>query len=251
MASDRVVLENIDKTGLPVMRVYRWKPYCISLGFRQESSTIDIEKCKENGVDVISRPTGGRAVFHAEELTYSVIIPQNNSFFSGGVQKVYEAVSRGLIRGIRKLGVPAELQKRSLDLRSHYKTSISVNCFSAAARSEVLVEGRKLIGSAQRHLQQGILQHGSILTGDKHLDLPYYLSGLKKEEADKMSERLKGMTVSMGNYLGKEVSIKKLTDAVKQGMIEELDIEFDDSEFIDDEKRKIEKCRNEFSVFKN
>lgn len=251
MAIDRAILENINTTGNVLFRVYGWNPYCISLGFRQSSDILNCLKCSENGIDVVKRPTGGRAVFHAQEVTYSVIIPRSSSFFSTGIQKIYKIISRGLARGIQKLGIPAELQKHKIDLHSHYKKSISVNCFSAAASNEVMVEGKKLIGSAQRHLEKGVLQHGSILIGDKHLDLPYYLVQLEKERVNTMIKQLKRQTISVGGYLNKNVTYREVTDVVKKGIQEELGIEFRDDELTSEEKVQALEYRDEFSILKN
>jgi len=248
MATDRAILDCINKTGKVVFRVYQWHPYCISLGFRQAADVINYKKCSEDNIDIVQRPTGGRAVFHAQEVTYSVIIPHTSTFFSSGIQKIYKIISQGLARGIQKLGVPAELQRHKIDLRSHYRKSISVNCFSAAASSEVMVEGRKMIGSAQRHLDKGILQHGSILTGEKHLDLPYYLINLDEDKINAMIRYLKNKTVTIGGYLKRDVTYEEVAEAVKQGMKEELQIELEDDDLTSEESSKVSELKNEFSI---
>ena len=248
MATDRAILDCINKTGTVVFRVYQWHPCCISLGFRQPKDIINYKKCSEDKIDIVQRPTGGRAVFHAQEVTYSVIIPNTSKFFSSGIQKIYKIISQGLAKGIQKLGVPADLQRHKIDLRSHYKKSVSVNCFSAAASSEVMVEGKKIIGSAQRHLDKGVLQHGSILTGDKHLELPYYLINLDEDKVSAMIRYLKSQTVSIGGYLKKNVTYEEVAEAVKEGMKEELHIEFQDDEMTSEENAKVSELQNEFTI---
>ncbi len=248
MATDRAILDGINKTGKVVFRVYQWNPYCISLGFRQPKDIINFKKCSEDTIDIVQRPTGGRAVFHAQEVTYSVIIPNKSKFFFSSIQKIYKKISQGLARGIQKLGVPADLQRHKIDLLSHYRKSISVNCFSATVRSEVMVEGKKLIGSAQRHLDKGVLQHGSILTGEKHLDLPYYLINLNEDNVNAMIQYLKSQTVSIGGYLNRNVSYEEVAAAVKEGMKEELNIEFQDDELTSEENSRVSELQNEFTI---
>ena len=248
MATDWALLEHAAENGMTTMRMYGWKPYCISLGYNQSSDCIDSNKCRENGIDIVRRPTGGRAVLHAEEVTYSVIIPEKNSSSYKSIGAIYNYISRGLARGIQKLCVPANLKKRSLDMASHYRTQFSVSCFSAAARHEVLVDGKKLVGSAQRRLSQGVLQHGSILTGDAHQTLPEYLKDAGKADILKLKDHMRKKTVSLGSYLEREVNYSEVADAVKQGMEEELGITFKEAELTESEKAMIPDYRERFKV---
>jgi len=249
MAIDWILLESVQETGVPVMRIYRWKPFCISLGHNQALSHMDLEKCREKGIDVVRRPTGGRAVFHAEEVTYSVIIPQTNPFAKESVNEFYMLVSEGLARGIRMLDVPAVLEKRGIDLRHHYKkSSLSASCFSAAARYEVVVDGRKLIGSAQRRIKGGLLQHGSILTGDAHLDLPFFLRSKSDSEREEMKRQIAEKTVSIGSYLGRNVPFEEAGEAIKRGVSEEMSVEFIDSELSEKEHKRAVELKDTFTV---
>ena len=248
MATDRAVLECAVELGKPTFRVYQWKPHCISLGYNQSLDTIDLDRCRAGGIDVVRRPTGGRAVLHAGEVTYSVIIPRGSSYHFSSIGEIYNLVSRGLVQGIRKLGIPADLEKRSIDLKSHYMSYPSVSCFSAAARHEVVVGKKKLVGSAQRRLSNGILQHGSILTGDGHLTLPDYLRGLKPEERGRMRETLEEKTTSIGGYLGREVDYREVVGAIQKGMEEALSIRFEQTTLTNEEISQIRCFRSQFSI---
>ncbi|MCD6116824.1 lipoate--protein ligase family protein [bacterium] len=249
MAIDWVLLESVKETEIPVMRIYRWEPFCISMGHNQALSHIDIEKCRQKNVDVVRRPTGGRAVFHAEEVTYSVIVPETNRFAKESVNEFYMLVSNGLARGVRMLDVPAVLEKRGMNLRNHYKkSSLSASCFSAAARYEVVVEGRKLIGSAQRRIRGGLLQHGSILTGDAHLELPFFLRSKSDSEREEMKKQIAAKTISIGTYLGRDVSFEEAGEAVKRGISEEMSVEFTDSGLSGEEFKKAFNLQNTFAV---
>jgi lipoate-protein ligase A len=249
MATDQAMLDLANRIARPTMRVYRWRPYCISLGYHQKEKRIDMDRCGQDGIDVVRRPTGGRAVFHAEELTYSVVIPRNSDAFSTKLERVYNTISRGLANGIQKLGVPARLQKRSMDLRNHYKTSISVSCFSSSARHEIMLLGKKLVGSAQRQLPNGLLQHGSILTGRAHLNLTDYLAGADEDSADRMKSLIENKTLSIGEYLKRTVSYHEVAKAIRTGMEEELSICFVEEELSEQEKSRIEERYQNFSIF--
>jgi len=248
MAIDRAILENADSFGKVTVRVYRWKPYCISLGYHQSVENIDLDRCQQDGIDVVRRPSGGRAVLHAEEITYSIIIPAGSLPFSATVGEVYNFISRGLVRGIQKLGVLVQLQKRSLDFRSHYKTSLSVSCFSAAARHEVVIEEKKLVGSAQFRLAGRILQHGSILMGDAHLALPDYLKGIEPEERDQLRLVMEKKTASINRYLGRKIEYGEAAKALRQGMEEEFSVEFEDGKLTEKEQEQILHLRKTFSI---
>jgi lipoate-protein ligase A len=248
MAVDRAVLECALKSGRLTFRVYRWKPYCISLGYHQSADAIDFDVCRRDQIDVVRRPTGGRAVFHAEEVTYAAVIPEGHSFLSRSIGEAYNMIGRGLAEGIRKLGVPAKLQRRSLDVRSHYRTMPSVSCFSAAAKHEVVVEGRKLVGSAQRRLSEGLLQHGSILTGDDHLGFPEYLRGLASEERAQLRRTMEEKTISIGQYLKRNVGWEEIVACIRRGLEEVLDIVFKDGDLSSDEKEQACLYREEYDV---
>lgn len=249
MAVDQAMLEHVMTIGQPTMRVYCWNPPCISLGYHQSSETIDMEQCKRDGIDVVRRPTGGRAVFHAEEVTYAIVIPEGSSFYSTSIEHVYNRISQGLVQGIRYLGVPAVLQKRSLNLRNHYETPVSVSCFSAAAKHEVMLNGRKLVGSAQRRLPGGILQHGSILTGRAQLNLPKYLKGLGEKEKERMRKMVEAKTATIGDYLGRTADYDEVVEALKKGMEEQFSIVLEDKGLADEEKQLVELLYGKFSIY--
>ena len=120
----------LDGSGVPTLRLYQWNPWAISLGFNQDMSKIDVERCVSDRIDVVRRPTGGRAVFHAEELTYSVVMHADGK----SVLDIYNLISKALVQGLRLFGVNATLSRSQADLREHYKTPSSIPCFTASAR---------------------------------------------------------------------------------------------------------------------
>ena len=160
---------------MPALRLYRWRPWAVSLGYHQREDHLIAERLRADGIDIVRRPTGGRAILHAEELTYSVVM----SVAGQGVLHVYNAISRALVRGLRHLDVEVSLQRSQPNFPEAYRHASSIPCFASSARYEIEWRGRKLVGSAQRrYLADGkevVLQHGSILCGPAHLNLVDYL----------------------------------------------------------------------------
>ncbi len=158
MALDRALLEGVRGGAPPVLRFYRWTPACLSLGCHQPArDAYDPDALRARGLDVVRRPTGGRAVLHDRELTYSVVVPDRAL---GGPRPCYAAVNRALLRGLQRLGVAATLQPRS---GGRAPAPSLVPCFRDPAEGEIVAGGRKLVGSAQVREGGVLLQHGSLL----------------------------------------------------------------------------------------
>lgn len=227
MALDDVLLQACQPEDPPLMRVYSWETYCISLGYHQSPDSINYQACANDHIDVVRRPTGGRAVLHAEELTYSIILPLGGQFPS--IHDAYQQINQGLVAGLRHLGIDASQEKRSPDFRGHYQTALSASCFSAAAKHEVTFQGRKMIGSAQRQLGNSLLQHGSLLLGDCHATLPHYLNRISSpEERDRMEMAIRAKTCTVQQALGREVSFNEVAKAIRLGMEETFSMTFEE-----------------------
>ena len=164
MAVDEAVLET-SGTGesLPTLRLYAWNPACLSLGHAQSFRDVDMTRLKANGWEVVRRTTGGRAILHVDELTYSVATPIDEPRMLGSVLESYQRLATALIAAVRALGLPVEME-------SHAPPADMVRgpvCFEVPSAYEIVVEGKKLIGSAQTRKKAGILQHGTFpLHGD-------------------------------------------------------------------------------------
>lgn len=199
------------KKSLPVLRFYRWSPPAVSLGFFQkEEEVVNSEACQSLGLDVVKRPTGGRAVIHHEELTYSMIVPENHPFVKkGGVLEVYKKISTGLVEAFLLLGIKAVMAPP----QSNRPGLAAGSCFDTPSDYEIQVAGKKVVGSAQLRRRGIILQHGSIL-----LRLPekLYKEALLKKEGvvqnladDHLHQRAAGLL-----DLGYQVSYEELTQAL-------------------------------------
>lgn len=207
-------------------RLYRWKPYCISLGANQSPDSVNSVKAKKDNIDIVQRPTGGRAILHAEELTYSVVYPLNKI---SSVRSIYceinKALRDGLILFDDKLSA-VELESEQPDLKNFYKEAASEICFAVSAKSEVQFEGKKLIGSAQRKINSIILQHGSILCGGYHRRIADYINS-SEENLIKINYELFNKTIELENILGYETDYGKLEDSLLAGFEKYFNINFE------------------------
>jgi len=160
MAIDEALLDDATRTGLAFLRLYRWSPPCLSLGRNEPAlARYDRVAITRLGLDVVRRPTGGRAVWHEHEVTYAVIAPVT-AFGGGSLRESYHRIHERLAAALRSLGVEAVIApERPADRQSDRPAA----CFASAAGGEVLAAGCKVIGSAQVRRAGAFLQHGSIL----------------------------------------------------------------------------------------
>jgi len=166
MAMDEKLLaEAVKGCAVPILRFYTWDPPAVSLGrFQEVASSVNLAACRKHGIDIVRRITGGRAVLHRHELTYSVIAPVDNHLFPNDVLGTYKVLASGLLAGFVRLGVPAEMVSPTGErVGAVNRDRSEPACFSSPSWYEILVHGRKIVGSAQRRLAGAFLQHGSIL----------------------------------------------------------------------------------------
>jgi lipoate-protein ligase A len=162
MAIDAALLHDIESSTFPrtILRFYTWSSPTISLGRNQNiDKALDVDYCRVNGIDIVHRPTGGRAVLHDDELTYAVI-SNDTDRFGDTIYGNYKRVSEALCLGYQRLGVPAVL---AADTRKVLPgNDADPPCFLSPSRYELMVAGRKIVGSAQRRVRCSFLQHGSM-----------------------------------------------------------------------------------------
>lgn len=200
----------------PLFRVYAWEPWCLSLGHNQKADDIDEEALEERGYDLVRRPTGGRAVFHSEEITYSLVMNLPNSV---SVQDVYREVHLAFIKAFAKLGAKLDFEKAQADLATFYKSSdLSVACFASSARYELTYQNRKIVGSAQRLFDKTLLQHGSILIGNAHEILADLVKAKSPERRESIREYIKSQTATLNEASGKKLTYQDCRDAIFEEM---------------------------------
>jgi lipoate-protein ligase A len=163
MAIDAALLDEVEQSPTPrtIVRFYGWQIPTISLGRNQKTDkAVDMDFCRANGIDVVHRPTGGRAVLHDDEITYAVISNDSDSF-GDSIYGNYKRVSEALCLGYNRLGVPAVLAPETRKVTSRADDA-DPPCFLSPSRYELMVDGRKIVGSAQRRIRRSFLQHGSM-----------------------------------------------------------------------------------------
>ncbi len=201
------------KSGQGFFRLYYWEPYCISLGANQAQTEINEELCKKDGIEIVKRPTGGRAILHAEEITYSFVIAITDVFQP---RIVYKLISEALIESLAKYNSilsECSLENNQPNFRNLLQTNSGIVCFASTAQNEVNFRGKKLIGSAQRKIDGKILQHGSILIGKRHKDLPKYLN-ISEEEKAKLFTEMGNKTTEIETILSEKINYSKLEEAL-------------------------------------
>lgn len=218
---------------IPTLRVFRWQPSTISFGYGQEiEKEIDFAACERLNIGYVRRPTGGRAVLHADELTYSMTARETDDLIGRKVMETYALLSKGLVKTLHLLGVEeAELEKST--------PSANINaanpCFTSAGRYEICVQGRKIIGSAQRRTGGHVLQHGSFLLGSAHLQLIDCIPNLTDDQRHRLHNVLRQKTVDLASVLGRMVDFDDVASTMKTAFQEVLHIEFDDGQLTNQE----------------
>lgn len=228
MAVDEAILEACGQDSVrPTLRVYAWEPPCLSLGLAQPLTDVDLDRLTSHGWDLVRRPTGGRAVLHTDELTYSVIGGQNEPRLGGGVLASYLRLAQALVKGLNLLGLSADMER---ELPSGSKYNTNPVCFEVPSTYEITVAGRKLLGSAQARRREGILQHGSLpLRGDltRILDVLRYEDEIARGQA---VGRLLKHAATVEDLLGDSISWEQAAQAVIQAFQETLDFHLEPGE---------------------
>jgi lipoate-protein ligase A len=162
MAVDEAMLQTHEAgTTLPTLRVYGWQVPTLSQGYAQKTAQeVCLEACRQCGVEVVRRPTGGRAVLHDDEVTYSVVMPIDLPDGSRTLTEHYRLIGLALSAALSRLGLPVLLARPQRSVLA--RQGASPACFAALSRYELSVAGKKLVGSAQKRTQNALLQHGSM-----------------------------------------------------------------------------------------
>jgi lipoate-protein ligase A len=228
----------VDGAGNSTIRVYGWQPFAISLGWNQAKDEIDLDKTSTAGMDVVRRPTGGRAILHANELTYSVVMFVNGK----NVQTIYEDISRALIAGLRELGAPVAREKSQPHFPSLYRHTSAIACFSSTGRYEIKCDSKKLVGSAQRRYtavdgEEVVLQHGSILLGPEHKQIVDFLNIPSEDQRIALRQELDEKTTELSTVLQRTVIFDETADAILNGFRKAWSISPEIVNMIDDEQK--------------
>jgi lipoate-protein ligase A len=207
MGLDQTLLERVSGgTSLPCLRFYGWKPQAVSIGYFQGlDEEVNVRLCGERGVDVVRRLTGGGAVFHNAELTYSLTLPLGHPLAGRSIQESYGILCAGIVRGLEKLGIAASF--------------VPIN--------DIEYKGKKISGNAQTRKKAALLQHGTVLL-DNDPELMFELLKVVPEKAGTRPSAagVKQRVSSLSEILGREVSYGEALASISGGFGEALDIEF-------------------------
>jgi lipoate-protein ligase A len=220
MAIDADLLTEVEKSPDPktFVRLYRWRRPTISLGRNQKvEAAVDQSFCSESGIDVVHRPTGGRAVLHDDELTYAVA-SNDSACFGDTIYANYKSVSEALCTGFNRLGVPAILAPETRKASTDHSDG-DPPCFISPSRYELTVRGRKIVGSAQRRLRRGFLQHGSMPIA---CDREMLARATRMTDSSVLYEEMAGLA----EFLPARPDVKELINALLFGFQTRFDVDF-------------------------
>ena len=223
MAVDSAIAGAVGAGRQPAtLRLYGWNPYCLSLGYGQRIREADTEALRRNGWDLVRRPTGGKAILHGDELTYSLCLPLDHPLASGDIVASYRRISTLLLRALEALGLSATAE--ATDASAGRARSGPV-CFAQPSHYEILVDGRKLIGSAQLRRKGVMLQHGTIpICGDvaRVCDALRFESEAARA---KQRTRTRQRAVTLTEALGRSPAWDEVADALEAGFAHALALE--------------------------
>ncbi|HDA6579019.1 lipoate--protein ligase family protein [Staphylococcus aureus] len=249
MAMDEALLNFVSRGEIdPVIRFYTWNPATLSIGYFQRlQKEIDIDKVKEKGFGLVRRQTGGRGVLHDKELTYSVIVPESHPNMPSTVTEAYRVISQGLLEGFKNLGFNTYFAvPKKPEERQKLKQPRSSVCFDAPSWYELVVEGRKIAGSAQTRQKGVILQHGSILQ-DIDIDELFDMFIYKNERLKlKMKEAFVEKAVAINDISDKHITISQMEEAFEKGFKKGLNIELKPLELTEAQLAEVEELTEKY-----
>ena len=244
MARDETLLRSVmDGSSPPCLRFYAWKPPGLSVGYLQKiRKEVNLDMCSKHGIDYVRRLTGGKAVLHDDELTYSLAIPVNHKKVRGrGVVDSYRTISEALVKGLTLCGIPCTMAPEKSSGSKKSSTSV---CFDTPSVYEVMANGKKIIGSAQTRDRGIILQHGSVPINwdtEKLFDV----TGIPREGRERYAEYFRGIATTVTKELGYRIEFEDLVPCFVRGFEDVFEVELVPSEYTDGEKRMAERFERE------
>ncbi len=225
MAIDQAVMFNHSKKLVPpTVRFYGWEPSAISIGYFQSlEDEVELETCNKLNIDYVRRITGGGAVFHENELTYSIVISESNPSVPKNILDSYRRISGAIIKGLGNLGIES----------------------SYAPINDILSHGKKISGNAQTRKIKTVLQHGTVLM-DVNPDRMFSVLKVSNEKIrDKLISNVKERVTSIKDILGKDISFNEIADSMKKGFEEEFNIFLYEGELTENELELTKKFEKE------
>lgn len=232
MAIDEAILYAVSQEQqLPTLRLYAWQPLCLSLGYGQRVRDADAARLQQHGWHMVRRPTGGKAILHGDELTYSVSLPIHHPLAQGDVVSSYRRISDALLCALQQVGLSPQSEQQAKGNRD-----LGAVCFEVPSHYEITVEGRKLIGSAQVRRKDGILQHGTLpLWGDiaRICDALYYVDDTERETS---KQQVRDRATTLEAVMGRALSYEQVAQAFADGFAQTFHITWTQGELSQDEQ---------------
>jgi len=246
MAVDERLVRSVESGEFPAtVRVYGWDPPAVSFGYAQRiGKEVDLARADERGIEIVRRLTGGRAVLHWNELTYSVICPDDHPSVGGNISDVYKAISTCLVTGLQSIGVEAQLEPGRSPVPSPRGKDVTSPCFSSTSQYEITLSGRKLVGSAQRRMGRIVLQHGSILMGPEHKQVVDLIPEGRARLQTAYREQLDAHTNSLSES-GHTLSFDQVALGIRQGFVDSLGVDIVDSPLTVEESAGVDRLIEE------
>ena len=227
MAIDEaLMLSTLKHQTPPVLRLYGWDPACLSLGFAQSTADIDKPALIAKGWDYVRRPTGGKAILHVDELTYSICAPIDSPAVKGSVLESYRRLSTGLLSALQFLGLEANADKEYGPMTTDENRPV---CFEVPSNYEITASGRKLIGSAQSRKSGGVLQHGTLPLFGDITRITDVLAYPDENSRDVARQRVSLHATTLEEVIGRHVSWDEAAAACASGFENALEIRLVDS----------------------
>ena len=242
MAVDEAIVRGVEGgTAPPTVRTFGWTPPAVSFGYAQRiNREVDADRCRARGIHLVRRPSGGRAVLHWNELTYSVLCRADDPLLGGSIQESYRNISACLVAGLRLLGIAAEFEPRRTLVSSPRGAGLTSPCFSTTTQYEVTLDGKKIIGSAQRRLGDMLLQHGSLLLGPEHKRLIDLMPDRGQTLKERFRRELDRHTISLAEA-GRPADFNTVVRALRDGFEKTLDVALVESSLSQEEKADAER----------
>ena len=217
MAADEALLsQTCSEKARPLtyVRFFQWSRPTLSLGFSQQAArTVDFTFCRENGIELVRRLTGGKAVLHHKELTYSIVSNDASFFPLGDISETYRSIANALVLGFRYLGIETSLAEEGRPENPLPRQQATSACFAVSNHHEILCSGRKLVGSAQRRTKSAFLQHGSILL---EFDPSLLAGALGQRDSVALAERVTSLRECLGDRIGPDEVSSNLQRGVRE-----------------------------------
>lgn len=240
MAIDEAIAEHVGaEQEPPTLRFYAWEPACLSLGYAQPISDIDYDLLHMRGWDVVRRLTGGRAILHVDEITYSVAAPLDEPRVKGGVIESYRRLSQGLLSGLQYLGALVQAERAVRNSRGGHGPV----CFEVPSDYEITVQGRKLLGSAQTRRSGTISQHGALPLHGDITRICDVLAFVDQSEREKARKRVRRRAITLEEALGNQPDPLQVTGALAKGFAQALNLELKEAPLSQSEQERATELR--------